>query len=110
MKGQVVAEVSIIPIGTGDIGLSHYIAACLEVLEGRRDISHRLTPMGTIIEGPLDKVLEAIRKMHEVPFSRGASRVVTFLKIDDRRDKSATMDSKVESVLKLRPSIKTWND
>lgn len=106
MKGQVVAEVSIIPVGTGDTGISQYIATCLEVLEGRTDISYRLTPMGTVIEGSLDKVLEAIRKMHEVPFSKGASRVVTTLKIDDRRDKPSTMAGKVESVLKLRPSIK----
>jgi uncharacterized protein (TIGR00106 family) len=106
MKGQVVAEISIVPIGTGDTGLSGYIAACLEVLERRKDISYRLTPMGTIIEGSLDKVLEAVQKMHEVPFNKGASRVVTFLKIDDRRDKQATMADKIESVRKLRPSIK----
>lgn len=107
MKRRVVAEVSIVPIGTGDTGVSHYVASCLEVLEGSRDLTYRLTPMGTIIEGPLDKLLEAIRQMHEIPFSKGALRVVTHLKIDDRRDKSATMDGKVESVLKLRPSIKT---
>ena len=106
MKGQVVAEVSIIPVGTGDTGLSRYIAACLEVLEGRKDITYRLTAMGTIIEGPLDKVLEVICKMHEVPFNKGASRVVTFIKIDDRRDKPSTMAGKIESVMKLRPSIK----
>jgi uncharacterized protein (TIGR00106 family) len=106
MKGQVVAEVSIIPVGTGDTGLSCYIAACLKIFEGRKDISYRLTPMGTIIEGPLDNVLEVVRKMHEIPFSKGASRVVTFLKLDDRRDKSSTMAGKIESVVKLRPSIK----
>ena len=106
MKGQVVAEVSIIPVGTGDTGLSRYIAACLEVLEGRKDITYRLTAMGTIIEGPLDKVLEVICEMHEVPFSKGASRVVTSLKIDDRRDKPSTITGKIESVMKLRPSIK----
>lgn len=106
MKGQVVAEVSIIPVGTGDTGLSRYIAACLEVLEGRKDITYRLTAMGTIIEGPLDKVLEMICKMHEVPFSKGASRVVTSIKIDDRRDKPSTMAGKIESVMKLQPSIK----
>jgi uncharacterized protein (TIGR00106 family) len=106
MKGQVVAEVSIIPIGTGEAGISHYIAACLEVLEGRKDLTYRLTPMGTAIEGPLDSVFEVIRRMHEVPFSKGASRVVTHLKIDDRRDKPSTMAGKIESVLKLRPSVK----
>ncbi|UCH50820.1 MAG: MTH1187 family thiamine-binding protein [Chloroflexota bacterium] len=107
MKERVVAEVSIIPVGTSDTGLSRYIASCLEVLEGSKDLTYRLTPMGTIIEGPLDELLEVLRKMHEVPFSKGASRVVTHLKIDDRRDKPVTMANKVESVLKLRPSTKT---
>ena len=106
MKGQVVAEVSIVPVGTGDTGISRYVAACIEVLESRKDVSYRLTPMGTVIEGSLDNVLEVIRQMHEVPFGKGALRVVTSLKIDDRRDKPSTMAGKVESVLKLRPSIK----
>jgi len=105
MKGRVVSEVSIIPIGTGNTGLSSYIASCLKVLEGIEDLSYRLTPMGTVIEGPLDKLLAAVSEMHEVPFSKGALRVVTYLKIDDRRDKPSTMDSKVESVHKLQPSI-----
>ena len=107
MKGKVVAEVSIVPIGTADASISRYIAASLEVLEAKKDLSYRLTPMGTVIEGPLIKVLEAIRDMHEVPFSKGAQRVVTSIKIDDRRDKPATMAGKVESVRKLRPSINT---
>ena len=105
MKGRVVAELSIFPVGTGDAGLSRYVAACLEVLEGREDLCYRLTPMGTVIEGSLDKVLEVTRQMHDVPFGKGASRVVTTLKIDERRDKPSTMAGKVESVLKLRPSV-----
>ena len=107
MKGQVVAELSIVPIGTGEAGVSHYVAACLEILEGREDLSYRLTPMGTVIEGSLDKVLEVTRQMHEVPFNKGAYRVVTTLKIDERRDKLSTMAGKVEAVLKLRPPTKT---
>jgi len=107
MKGQVVAEVSIVPVGTADAGISRYVAASLEVLESRKDLSYRLTPMGTVIEGPLDKVLDVIRDMHEIPFNKGAQRVVTSIKIDDRRDKTATMISKLESVRKLRPSVKT---
>ncbi|HIE16804.1 MAG TPA: MTH1187 family thiamine-binding protein [Dehalococcoidia bacterium] len=107
MKNQVISEVSIIPVGTGDTGISHYIAACLEVLEGRGDLSYRLTPMGTVIEGPLDTVMEVTRQMHEIPFSKGASRVVTVIKIDDRRDKPSTMADKIESVLKQLPSVKT---
>ena len=107
MKGQVVAELSIVPLGTGSTGLSYYVAECLKLLEGRKDLSYRLTPMGTIIEGSLEKIFEVTRQMHEVPFEKGALRVATTLKIDDRRDKMATMNGKLESVKKLNPAVKT---
>ena len=106
MKGTVVAEISVLPVGTGSAGVSHYVAACLDVVKDRKDISYRLTPMGTILEGPLDIIIEVACKMHEVPFAKGAVRVVTTLKIDERRDKANTMDGKLKSVLKLRPSVK----
>ena len=106
MKGAVVAEISVMPVGTGSAGVSQYVAACLDAVKDRRDISYRLTPMGTILEGPLDIIIEVARKMHEVPFGKGAVRVVTTLKIDERRDKVNSMDGKLKSVLKLRPSVK----
>ena len=56
--------------------------------------------MGTVIEGDLAAVLEVIRKMHETPFQKGIQRVYTTIKVDDRRDKEAQMDKKVESVKK----------
>lgn len=107
MKGKVIAELSVVPVGTGDTGLSRYVAACLDVLARRKDVSYQLTPMGTVLEGPIDIILEVAGKMHEAPFGLGVSRVVTTIKIDERRDKLATMAGKVESVRKLRPSVKT---
>jgi len=100
MEGHVVAEISVVPIGPGEAGLSQYVAACLEVLKDRKDLSFQLTSMGTVIEGPIGTVLEAARRMHEVPFGKGVLRVVTTLKIDERRDKVLTISGKVESVLK----------
>ena len=43
-------------------------------------------------------IFEITKKMHEVPFDNGALRVTTNLKIDDRRDKEARMDKKINSV------------
>lgn len=106
-KGHIVAEVSVVPLGTGNTSLSHFVAGCMEVLECRKDISYQLTPMGTVVEGTLDRVLEIVRLLHEVPFSKGASRVITTLKIDDRRDKISTMAGKMDSVLKLHPNTRT---
>ena len=105
-KGHVVVEVSVVPLGTGSTSLSHYVARCMEILDKRHSISYRLTPMSTIVEGPLDKVLETIKELHEVPFTQGISRVLTSIKIDDRRDKISTMAGKVDSVLKLHPTTR----
>lgn len=93
-----IVEVAIIPIGTGSTTLSSYVARCITILK-EEGIKYELHPMGTIIEGDLDRILTVIRKMHEVPFKEGASRVITTIEIDDRRDKKATAKGKVESVL-----------
>ncbi|MCF8011308.1 MAG: MTH1187 family thiamine-binding protein [Clostridiales bacterium] len=93
-----VVEISIIPIGTPSAGVSNYVAGCLKQLESEEEIKYELTPMGTIIEGELEKIFKVVRKMHEYPFNKGIERVVTNIRIDDRRDKDLTMNSKVTSV------------
>ena len=98
MKEQVIVEVTIVPLGTVSPSVSQYVAACHEPLEKAEGLQYQLTPMGTIIQGPLDKVLQVIQQMHEVPFERGAQRVSTLIKIDDRRDKIQDMMDKVQSV------------
>jgi len=93
-----IVEVSIIPLGTGSTSISRYVADCHKILEQEENISYRLTPMGTILEGELDVILNAARRMHELPFEKGALRVCTHIVIDDRRDKKASMEQKISSV------------
>ncbi len=95
-----VVEVTVVPLGTGTPSLSSYVAACEKVLDRYEDLKHTLTPMSTVIEGELDRILEAVREMHEVPFIKGAQRVSTRITIDDRRDKKLTMEGKLKSVQK----------
>ncbi len=99
MKEQVIALVTVVPLGTATTSLSHYVAACLDTIKQAQDISYQLTAMGTIIQGSLERVLELVQKMHEVPFAMGAKRVVTTINIDDRRDKPTTIEGKVNAVL-----------
>ncbi|MFN2363375.1 MAG: MTH1187 family thiamine-binding protein [Halarsenatibacteraceae bacterium] len=93
-----IAEVTVVPLGTGDTSLSNYVADCQKVLKQEEEIEYQLTPMGTVIEGELDKIFEVVKKLHQVPFDAGALRVSTSLKIDDRRDKAASMNQKLDSV------------
>ncbi len=94
-----IAEVSIVPVGTGTTSVSSYVAGALEVLK-QSGLKFTLTPMGTVIEGELADIFAAVQGMHETPFEREAVRVYTVIKIDDRRDRAAGMDDKVASVRK----------
>ncbi len=91
-------EVAIIPLGTGTPSVSKYVVQAVQVLRGEKDIKYELTAMGTIIEGDLERLLALVRKMHEAVFTAGAVRVVTAVKIDDRRDKTLSASSKMESL------------
>jgi uncharacterized protein (TIGR00106 family) len=93
-----VCQVTVVPLGTGTPSLSRFVAGCQRVLEKYDDLRYQLTPMATVIEGDLERILAAVREMHEVPFQMKADRVSTTLVIDDRRDSSLTMGGKVASV------------
>ena len=95
---MIVAEVTIIPIGTGS-SASRYVAEALRALEGL-GLRYQLTPMSTVFEAEdLEEVFRAVKVMHEAVIRAGAPRVETILKIDDRRDKEIDMEYKIKSVL-----------
>jgi uncharacterized protein (TIGR00106 family) len=93
-----IVEVSVVPLGTKTPSVSQYVARAVRILRQEKDLKYETTAMGTIIEGDLDKILTAVRKMHEGVFGEGAARVVTTIRIDDRRDKVQGMKEKIESV------------
>lgn len=93
-----IAEVTVIPIGTGSTSLSSYVAELQRGLGQQKGITYTLTSMSTIIEGSLDDIFAAIRAIHEAPFQDGAMRVSTSVKIDDRRDKAGSSEQKLRSV------------
>jgi len=93
-----IIEVSIVPLGLSTASLSEHFALVLEPLKDS-GLNYTLTAMGTIIEGDLDKVMNCVLRMHEIPFQKGIARVYTTIKIDDRRDKPITIEGKVRSVI-----------
>ncbi len=95
---KVVAELTIVPLGTASPSLSAYVADVEGVLRSVVGLKVMLTPMATVLEGELDLILETVRRVHELPFRMGARRVSTRLSIDDRRDKELSMSGKIEAV------------
>jgi uncharacterized protein (TIGR00106 family) len=93
-----VVEVSIIPLGVPGTSLSGHVARVLRVLR-ESSLKYELTAMGTIISGDLEDILQVVRKMHESCFAGEVTRVLTQIKIDDRRDKLGSPEQKVQSVM-----------
>jgi len=90
-----IAEVSVVPLGTKTASVSQYVARAVKVLEQEKGIRYELTAMGTIIEGDLGRILAVVKTMHEATFAEGVARVLTTVKIDDRRDKAQSVKRKV---------------
>jgi uncharacterized protein (TIGR00106 family) len=94
-----IMEISVVPVGTNTPSVSRYVASCVDILRHRKGIRYELTAMGTIVESEaLAPLMRLAEEMHVSVFSRGVQRVVTTIKIDDRRDKAVSIAGKVKSV------------
>ncbi len=79
------AELEIIPVGTGTASLSALLAKVAGHIDGS-GLQYRVGPMGTVVEGEWDQVMRLAKQCHEAMLS-SSSRVMTTIRIDDRKDK-----------------------
>ena len=95
---MIIAELTVVPLGTETPSVSRYVAKVVEELR-KLGLEPQITAMGTIIEAAdIRIILEAFRRAHETVFEQGALRVVTTLRIDERRDKPGSIAQKVGAV------------
>ena len=92
-----IMEISVIPIGTKGSSVSPFVAECVRIVE-QQGLHYEVTSMG--IEGDVAELLNVAAQMHRAPFTKGAQRVVTTIKIDERRDKELRITGKKQAVLK----------
>jgi len=95
-----IVAVSISPVGEG-VSVSRFVAAALDVVHAQQRVRFRLDPMFTTLEGDLSEIYSLIGDMQEAVFAAGAQRVSTVIKVDDRRDRAASMEQKVDAVVAL---------
>jgi len=94
-----IIDITVIPVGTATPSVSAYVAEIHQFLQKYEGpIKYQLTPMSTLIEGDLKELLEIVQHIHELPFQKGAQRVCTNIRIDERRDKEHSMEKKLKSV------------
>ena len=90
-------QLTIFPLGTASPGIGDHVAAIHKILAAE-NFSFQLNDMGTEIEGETAELLALAAKLHEVPFTQGAQRVITQIVLDDRRDKKVGIGDKIAAV------------
>jgi uncharacterized protein (TIGR00106 family) len=89
-----IVAVSVAPLGEG-VSVGDHVAAALQVLRGQDRVRYELGAMFTTLEGDLPEIFALILRMQEAIFERGALRVSTVIKVDERRDRPAHMEEKL---------------
>ena len=97
MVMPIVADVSIVPIGEGT-SLSKYVKKAIEELK-KSGVRVELGAMSTTLEADdVAKIFDAVQMAREALFDMGVKRVYTILRIDERRDKPISIETKLGAV------------
>jgi uncharacterized protein (TIGR00106 family) len=94
----ILAQLSVYPIGEGT-SLSRFVKKGVKVIK-ESGFTYEIGGLSTAIEVPdLDSLFVLVRRVHHAHLEEGAKRIVIDLKVDDRRDKDATLERKRRSVI-----------
>lgn len=92
-----IAQISVYPIGEGT-SLSRFVKKGVDVIKNS-GYTYEIGAMGTTVEIPdLNSLFHLIKEIHNAHVQEGAKRIIIDLKVDDRRDKQATIISKKSAV------------
>jgi uncharacterized protein (TIGR00106 family) len=86
------AELQVVPIGTG-VSVRREIKRVVELLQDH-DFILETHASGTNIEGELAQILAVVGQIHEALHSEGSVRLISFLKLETRSDKTPTLAGK----------------
>ena len=94
---MILAQLSVYPVGEGT-SLSRFVKKGVRVIKDS-GFRYEIGGMSTAIEVPdLDSLFLLVKKVHRAHLEEGAKRIAIDLKVDDRRDKDATLEGKRSSV------------
>ena len=94
---MILAQLSVYPIGEGT-SLSRFVKKGVKVIK-ESGYHYEIGGMSTAIEVPdLEALFLLVKKVHQAQIDEGGQRIVIDLKVDDRRDKNASIRSKRDAV------------
>ena len=102
---MVLLEFSMSPLGKSE-SVGKYVSRSLDIVD-RSGVEYRLNPMGTVLEGEWDEVMDVVRQCYE-RMKNDCNRISCTMKVDYRKGKKGRLSGKVASVEKrLKKKLKT---
>jgi len=86
------AELQVVPIGSG-VSVRQEIGRVVEILQDHNFLIETHAS-GTNIEGDLVEILAVVGQIHETLHTEGTVRLVSYLKLETRTDKTPTLAGK----------------
>ena len=86
------AELQVIPIGAG-VSVRDEVRQIVSLLD-EYDFVLETHAAGTNIEGEMDAILAAVAKIHETMHGHGSARLISYLKLETRTDKTPSLAGK----------------
>jgi uncharacterized protein (TIGR00106 family) len=90
---KAVAEIQVIPIGSG-VSVRREVQRAHAILE-ESGLAAQLHSYGTNVEGELAAIFDAVVRIHEALHSEGTARLSTFIKVGTRTDKEPSLAAKL---------------
>ena len=86
------AELQVIPLGQW-VSVRKEIRRVVDLLQGH-DFIIETHASGTNIEGELEEILVAVGRIHQILHRDGSIRLLSYLKLETRTDKTPTLAGK----------------
>jgi len=102
---MVLLEFSMSPLGKGE-SVGKYVARSVDIID-KSGVEYRLNPMGTVLEGEWDDVMDVVRRCY-LRMRKDCNRISCTVKIDYRKGHHGRLTAKTASVEKrLKRRVKT---
>ena len=94
---MILAQLSVYPVGEG-VSLGRFVKKGVKIIE-ESGYTYQVGGLSTAVEVPkIQDLFDLVAKIRQAQLDEGAQRLIIEIKIDDRRDKDATLAGKINSV------------
>ena len=83
---MVIADIAVMPLvpAVSEEELYKQVDAAIDYIK-KSGLKYEIGAMSTTVEGEYDEVFDLIKKVHRIPFEVGSERVITIVRIDEKK-------------------------